>query len=120
MSILPSSAASSFTESQATAKSKAAALANQVDSHSKNIFHLPIDAAFRRRYSVPIILVLNDELRTIRPASPSRGFELARKDVSPLTAQPSEPWVRQSNRMYRPQAARAAYRLGLQKSNGGK
>jgi hypothetical protein len=81
---------------------------------------LPIDAIFSRRYSVRIILVLNHVLRTNRPTGSFQGFELARKDASPLTFQPSEPTFRQSNRMQRPQAARAAYRLGVQKSNGGK
>jgi len=87
---------------------------------SRNIFHLSIDAIFSRRYSVRIILVPNDVLRTNRPAGPSNGFELARKDATLLAAQPSEPSSRQSNRVQRPQAARAVYRLGAAKSNGGK
>ena len=85
-----------------------------------NIFHLSIDAIFCRRYSVRIILVLNHVLRTTRPASPSHGFELARKDATLLAVQPSEPSSRQSNKVQRPQAARAVYRLGAAESNGGK
>jgi hypothetical protein len=95
-------------------------LPNQVDSHDTNIFHLLIDAIFSRRYSVRIILVLNDVLRTTRPTSPSYGFELARKDAPLLAVQPSEPSSRRSNRMQRPQAARAVFRLGAAESNGGK
>ena len=87
---------------------------------SQNIFHLPIDSNLPRRYSVPIILVLNDVLRTTRPACPSHGFELARKDAALLAAQPSEPTSQQSNQVQRPQAARAVYRLGAAESNGGK
>ena len=87
---------------------------------SRNIFHLSIDAIFCGRYSVRIILVPNDALRTNRQASPSNGFELARKDPTLLAAQPSEPSSGQSNRVQRPQAARAVYRLGAAESNGGK
>ncbi len=87
---------------------------------SQNIFHLSIDAIFSRRYSVRIILVPSDVLRTNRPDSPTHGFELARKDATLLAAQPSEPRSRQSNRMQRPQAARAVFRLGAAESNGGK
>ena len=75
---------------------------------------------FSRRYSVRIILVLNDVLRTNRPASPSYGFEFARKDAALLAAQPSEPCSRQSNKVQRPQAASAVFRLGAAESNGGK
>jgi hypothetical protein len=75
---------------------------------------------FSRRYSVRIILVLNDVLRTIRPESPSHGFELARKDATLLAAQPSELNSPQSNRMQRPLTARAVFRLGATESNGGK
>jgi hypothetical protein len=95
-------------------------LPNQIDSHATNIFHLLIDAIFSRRYSVRIILVLNDVLRTSRPNSSSHGFELARKDATTPAAQPSEPSSRQSNRMQRPQAARAVFRLDAAESNGGK
>jgi hypothetical protein len=87
---------------------------------SRNIFHLPIDAIFSRRYSVRIILVLNDVLRTTRPASPPHGFELARKDATLLAAQPSEPRSRQSNKVQHPQAASAVYCFGAAESNGGK
>ncbi len=87
---------------------------------SQNIFHLSIDSKLPRRYSVRIILVLSDVLRTNRPDSPTHGFELARKDATLLAAQPSEPRSRQSNRMQRPQAARAVFRLGAAESNGGK
>ena len=87
---------------------------------SQNIFHLSIDAIFSRRYSVRIILVSNHVLRTTRPASPSHGFELARKDATLLAAQPSEPGSRQSNKVQCPQAARAVFRLGATESNGGK
>jgi hypothetical protein len=75
---------------------------------------------FSRRYSVRIILVRNHVLRTNRPDSPSHGFELTRKDATLMAAQPSEPSSRQSNRMQRPQAARAVFRLGAAESNGGK
>jgi hypothetical protein len=98
----------------------AMSLPNQIDSDATNIFHLLIDAIFSRRYSVRIILVPNDVLRTSRPDSSSFGFELARKDAMPLAAQPSEPSSRQSNNMQRPQAARAVFRLGATESNGGK
>jgi hypothetical protein len=87
---------------------------------SQNIFHLPIDSNLPRRYSVRIILVLNDVLRTSRPDRPSHGFELARKDATLLAPQPSEPCSRQSNKVQCPQAARAVFRLGATKSNGGK
>ncbi len=87
---------------------------------SQNIFHLSIDAIFSRRYSVRIILVPSDVLRTSRPTGPSHGFEPARKDAVLLAAQPSEHGSRQSNRVQRPQAARAVFRLGATKSNGGK
>src|SRR6185437_9682260 len=73
---------------------------------------------FSRRYSVRIILVLNDVLRTTRPASPSHGSEPARKDAATLTIQPSEPCSPQSNRVQRPQTARAVFRLGAAESNG--
>ena len=86
----------------------------------QNIFHLSIDAIFSRRYSVRIILVSNHVLRTTRPASPSHGFELARKDAAPPAVQPSEPSSRQSNKVQCPQAARAVFRLGATESNGGK
>ena len=84
-----------------------------------NIFHLAIDATARRRYSVPIILVLNNAVRTSRRASQSHGLEFARKDALQPAAQPSEPSLWQSNRMYCPQAARAVFRLGVPKSYGG-
>jgi hypothetical protein len=81
---------------------------------------LLIDAIFCRRYSVRIILVPNDVLPNSRSVSPAYGFELARKDAAPLAAQPSELDSLQSNKMQRPQAARAAFRLDAPYSNGGK
>jgi hypothetical protein len=86
----------------------------------QNIFHLSIDSNLSRRYSVRIILVPSDVLRTNRRDSPTHGFELARKDATLLAAQPSEPSSRQSNKVQRPQAVPAAFRLGAAESNGGK
>ncbi|MGA8287575.1 MAG: hypothetical protein WB950_02665, partial [Acidobacteriaceae bacterium] len=87
---------------------------------SQIFFICRLTRIFSRRYSVRIILVRNHVLRTSRPASPPHGFELARKDATLLAVQPSEPSSPQSNKMQRPQAARAVYRLGAAKSNGGK
>jgi hypothetical protein len=87
---------------------------------SRNIFHLSIDSNLLSGYSVRIILVLNDVLRTNRQASPFHGFERARKHAATPARQPSELISPQSNKVQCLQAARAVFRLGAAESHGGK